>query len=260
MNINYGNNTILSNQINLYQDKFIINNRKHKINKNCLIELNSNELDVFHLYTEFNRIRKAAKFEDFLIVLSEDIEGMFIEFTMNEFKVNSRDVIVYIGHDFLSNSDETDILVFFSHELGHLLDGESIYGNQRKEVFIKKALFAFYFIANSYLIYLLTKKDLNSYYILSLILSGLMGGLSKKIGYYLNKFFSRQEEYNADVFAVKLIKNPAKVIASYEYLQSVIQEPESFSIDSTHPSLPQRIRFLKKRFFFYLFINKIFNK
>lgn len=248
------------NEIKLFNNNFIIEGKKYPISsKPQIMKDEYNYIDLEFLYKEFKRIKKQQKFKDFLIILSDEIEGIFIEFSINPENMNAQDITVYIGSDFINLTDEIDILSFFCHELGHLLDSENLYKNEQTVSYIKNIIITLTVAFNLYVSYFIYTNQLSYLYYTSILLVfGLMGVFTKIINERLINYYSRQGEYNADVFAVKLMRSPQKVIDSYIFLQTIFNEPEVNTIDSTHPSLPQRIKYLKRRFFIHLFLSKIF--
>lgn len=251
------NNYITTEDISLYHNKIIINNNKYKINKDiAIIKEDDKDLNLYFLYQEFNRIRKLNKFKDFLIVFSDNTEGIFIEFSVNAYNQNTQDITIYIGYDFIYNTSENDILVFFCHELGHLMDSKQINNAYLKINNIKKisaTLLTTIFVSAFFYF-----KSEVIFFIMALLLIIITKLTLNKTIFLLQQKISRNQEFKADEFAVFLMKSPEKVLESYEFLQKIYNQPETNSITDSHPTLQQRINYIKKTFWFALFLNKIF--
>jgi hypothetical protein len=251
------NNYFNSDEIHLYHNKLIINNNKYKINREIsIIKENDIDLNLFFLYNEFNRIRRLNKFKDFLVIFSDNIEGIFIEFSVNIHNQNTQDITIYIGYDFIYNTSANDILVFFCHELGHLLDSKNINDayirlekTKKTSAWILTALVIYTFIY--------FRKEL-LFSTISILLILLIKIVTNKLFFLLQQKISRNQEFRADEFAVYLMRSPDKVLKSYEFLQTIYNQPEKNLLTDSHPTLPQRISYIKANFWFALFLNKIF--
>lgn len=210
---------------------------------------NGEELDMGKLYLKLEKINKKYKLEDYLIVINKNFENIEVEVQHSKDKIHG--ILITIGYKFIKDFTEDELLVYLAHEIGHILDFNF---TVRKHTYLKsaKVFGAIMTIIGLPALYYY-QYGLNEYYQIKLFLV-LLSWIAIYAVFlkYLSSFLTRLQEYHADSNAVEILGDVEKVIVALTTLQYELEEyEEKSSIFSTHPSLTQRMRYLRQRYFYH---------
>lgn len=259
MEVMIGRELVQVKRIKIRDNQAEIQGQLYNAKHNIVLPVGGDYFDVFLLYDNFNQIKKKFNFTDIDLVIESDSMNFQVNYEYDN--RTFRHLFISMGDFYLKNFNEADLLVFLCHELGHILDVKNIY-NSDKNNFIRLKLLRFFYI---FIIILLTsvlkKYEFNNYIFMSIfIMMNLSLALFLKL---LNKLKlameSRKQEYVADKYAVQVMGDLMLVLAAYNKLSVVMNDNDSRSFFSSHPSLKQRIRRLKFRYWYLYLWNKIFS-
>jgi hypothetical protein len=235
--------------LNIYNGKILIDG-KYYSTKNVFLITDDNELSVGSLYSQLEKINKKYKLAEYVIAVSEDYSNM--EVAVNHTGKDIHEIRIVIGVNFINDFSEEELLIYIAHEVGHVLDFKF---TLRKNKYLNLIKFICCFLSIvvvpiMYYIYF----GLNEFYQIKIfsIMMLLLVIYKTTIDKYFKAFFSRKQEYNADSNAVRIVGDVTKVIKALIALQYVLGsfDPKS-SIFSTHPSLSQRISYLRTKYFYH---------
>lgn len=233
-------------------DLIYIGNHRFNIKDKWALERLNQEgtVDLTYLLTKLNSIKNKLKFSLINFIISEEVDGMYIEITYSP-EGPVAGATIYINALFISSLEEKDILIFTCHELGHLLDSERLIETelffQKWDQILKPLSVAG--VGSFYFYYLRDFSNLLQFFLVSgaaVVCFGLIAFLKK----FLQAYFQRRSEYRADILAVKLFGDLDAVINSLQLLSEIEEIPTQKKLFSSHPTLEQRIQALKVRFWY----------
>lgn len=237
-----------SNQL-IFNSESILLDKKINISKKDSIEiiLNNEKISITKL---IKLIKQIGHQKNVYYFITEDYDNVHIEYEQNINDGNFIKIDIYIGCNMLYYFSVSDLAVFISHEVGHLLD-------TRNELKYEKAnkIYNILFLILSIVI---TINKWNKYnFIQILMLFSFFGILSLLI----KRYHSRKLEYNADIYAVKILGDYHAVIQSYVKLGEYFpEEKENIKkILSTHPSINERVRYIKAKYWYLLLWDFLFS-
>jgi hypothetical protein len=259
MEIIIGRESIECNRIKIRKDLAEINGQIYNAKQNIVIPINNHYFDIFLLYANFCQIKKKFNFSEIDLV----IESNSVDFQVN-FEYDNRNfthLYITMGDFYLYHFDEEDLLVFLSHELGHLIDIKNIYKSDKNNFNRLKILRMVHILIIILLMSFVKKYDFNNnvsmlIFTLSNIILALIIKLLKNLK---SAAESRKQEYAADKYAVQVMGNLMLVLKAYNKLALIMNDQDNRSLLSSHPSLKQRIRRLKLRYWYLLIWNKMFS-
>ena len=250
MLLKYNEKEVLLSQIVFSKDYIFLNN-KIKISKDNEFDIISNE-NKFSINKLINILSKNKENFDIIFIINEETESMYIKYDQNLTTGDLLNIEVYINSFLLSEFNEEEIAIYIYHEIGHLLD----INNERIFEKRKKILEVFFYIVYMIGIFLYLKKDINSYFLIAIMF------VSPFCFFLISKYLDRVLEYNADSYAVKMIKDYKKVIKAYKKIDLYYgEEKTSFfrSITSTHPSFKDRISHLRYKYWYLIVWDFLFS-
>jgi hypothetical protein len=232
MLISIGKKFYKINHLSYNLDGFNLNNKWISFNDNVLIQLSD---DFFDLSLLVRRIKKQRLKYLISFELTNDIEQlMYIEYNYGNKGLS--EIKIFMHYNLISNFSEEDIIVFIFHEIGHLMDINHSSSNKNKLKIIN--LLSLIIIVGS-AIYL---KN-----IIIILISFILYWLFIK---YIQANMLRRQEYYADSYAVGISGHVNNVINALVKLNTYTGNIDSH-IFSSHPSLKQRINYLKIRYFWH---------
>lgn len=240
MLIKYNNDYFESKQLIFNADEILLD-KKRRISKNDSIDiiLSSEEFSITKL---INLIKKIGYQENVYYFITEDYDNVHIEYEQSMIDGSFLQIEIYIGLNMLNFFSVSDLAVFISHEVGHLLDTK----NELKYEKANKIYDMLFLLLSS----VITIKKWNEITIFQIIIIFAFFGL---ISLFIKRYHSRKLEYNADIYAVKILGDYKSVINSYIKLSNYFpEEKENYvkEILSTHPSMQDRINYIKVKYWY----------
>ena len=250
MIIKYGFDLYECEKLSIYNGKIVLNNKKISLNEIKIVG-SEEEISLATIYKQLSKINKRFKIKDYIIILDDNFDNMEVQLEYRDSKI--KDIVIVIGINFLYTFTEREILVYLAHELGHILDFDFSLKKKRFLNTIKEIgkivstlivpVGLFYYTR-----YINDEVSFNYLAVFSIIIFSSLYSFFIK---YLDSYYSRSQEYNADKLAVKLLGDAQEVIDAFLLLQEHTgQYDDKSSIFSTHPTLNQRINYLKVRYFY----------
>ena len=230
----------------VFKRNFInVNNKKYYFNKNKIKIIYKNHSFSLNIFLKkLEKLKYCIKDIEFCI--NTENQGVRIDYAFDTEKRKFLQVLIHISIEKFLLFTEDDICVFVAHEIGHLLDVNSAIKNEKKIKLLNKLLIvvSLLFIGISYYY--------NIYWILSFLILPLI------IPFLYAKRLSRLHEYQADVFAVNIIKDYKSVIHAYKKIIKIYGDHNQ-GILSSHPSFKDRIYYIKRKYWYLRLFEVIFS-
>lgn len=245
--------------IKLEEESIFIGTEKFSLKDPWVLErLNgSGTIDLSYLFTQFKIIQKKLKIPLFTILIEDTGNGMFIElFYSPEGKVSHS--VIHMNSSFISALEEKEILIFGCHELGHVLDADRLIKNQAIFKYWDLILKPLSILAIGITQFLYI-KDLPSWaqLVLFLTITFTVFGTIVLLKKLFQALLSRQAEYRADAFSVKIFGDLDSILNCLNLLSTIEEMPTKKNLFSSHPTFEQRIKALRRRFWYKLLLKKI---
>ena len=202
MLIKYNSDYYESKQL-IFNSESILLDKKRKISKNDSIDIVLNN-EHFSIVKLIKLIKQIGYQENVFYFITEDYDNVHIEYEQNINNGSFIKIEIYIGCNMLNFFSVSDLAVFISHEVGHLLD-------TKNELRYEKAnkIYNILFLVLSSVI---TINKWNQFNFIQIIMIFSFFGI---LSLLIKKYHSRKLEYNADIYAVKILGDYHAVIQSY---------------------------------------------
>ena len=251
MIVKYNHDLFEVKLLNIYNGKVILNNKNNDLSKVEIIGPD-HEIKLDSLYKELKKINNRYKLKEYLIIIDENFNNMEVSLQYKKNKIV--DIKIRVGAEFLYQFTKEEILVYIAHEIGHILD----FNSALKEKKILKSIKEFGKVVSTIIfpLYYYFYMDTQKYPLILFFTALMMFSVSYAFFIkYIKAFMSRKLEYNADVLAVKILGDVKKVIDAFYVLKIITgQNQEKSGLFCSHPSLKQRVNYLKLRFWYqYVF-------
>lgn len=236
MIISIGKDFYEINKLSFDLGGFYLNNKRVNFkNHHVLVQLTDSYFDLSEL---MRVVKKGSGRDSISFELVPDLEQlMYIEYEYGSKGLSF--IKIFLHENLINNFSEKDILVFIFHEIGHLLDINHSISNSKKLKIIKLLTFFILIGVSTYL---------KSLYLILFNLC-LYWFLIK----YIEANMSRRQEYYADSYAVKISGHVNNVVSALKKL-NIYSGDHDAGIFSSHPSLKQRINYLKIKYFWHYFL------
>lgn len=236
--------------LNIFNGFIFFGKNKYKIQDVVfIIESENRIIEMSSIYKKLDRINKKYKLKEYLIRIEKDFDN--IEVSVDHTGSKIHEIEIRVGYTFIKDFTEDELLVYLAHEIGHIMDFDYTVKKNKYIAMAKSLGGVLTVLGVPGLIYYFNGYD-DSFKI-KLLISLIIWVPSYLIFLkYLKSFLSRNQEYNADTNAVEILGDVDKVIKAFYSLQFAMESyEEKSSIFSSHPSLNQRMKYLKKRYFYH---------
>ena len=209
-----------------------------RVTKCTYMIIGDKKIDLFELAHNFYHLGKRMKINNDLIVIEEGNYSFLVEFSLKGEKLNWSKIRISAYYLYFYN--QSDLSSFYAHELGHLQDYkwiQQIYNQRRAMKSVIIFLLFFLLVLGFYV-------NESGFWFLTALWSSILGFIYPVVHYS----YAKKLEYKADYLGAKLVGHEQMIDSLYSLLAN--KHDDEFSLFSTHPSFKQRIRNIKKSFFF----------
>lgn len=230
----------------IFKDKHIPIDKKHKI----YITVGNQKFSLNKLvhFLKSNKEKFPITF-----IISEKADSLEISYEQIVSTGKFANLEVYINNELLSFFHEDEISVYIFHEIGHLLDIKNELKFERYKKNVHNLFHVLIFATLGYSYYLELNKLSQLFIMLFFPIVSIL----------IERYLDRVLEYNADSYAVSIVKDYKKVVQAYEkinmYYGGQKRDPFIKRIFSTHPHFEDRISHLKMKYWYLIVWDFLFS-